>query len=112
MEINKPDAGVFKGIGQLEVNKHINKKYFPKVRNIHQFEYTHHHKNDYLSSFQRFFSNNKPQKVAPYEKVKQNSNQSTLQFGQDKNNYFNALYRTDYKNFDKFVPPKPIIPCE
>ena len=37
MEINKPDAGVFKGIGKLEMNKQINKKYFPTVRNINQF---------------------------------------------------------------------------
>ena len=37
MEINKPDRGVFKGIGSLEVERHINKKYFPRIRNIHQF---------------------------------------------------------------------------
>jgi hypothetical protein len=37
MEINKPDQGIFKGIGALQQNNHINKKYFPKTRNIHQF---------------------------------------------------------------------------
>ena len=48
----------------------------------------------------------------PLEKPKQHSNQSTLHFGQDGNNYYNSLSRTDYKRFDKFVPPKLIIPKE
>ena len=83
MEINKPDLGVFKGIGPLQIHKNINKKYFPKIRNINQFDFTHHHKNDYLSSFERFFSHNKTQKVAQPERVKNNANHSTVQFGQD-----------------------------
>jgi hypothetical protein len=37
MEINKPDRGVFKGMGRLQTDEHINKKYFPKARNINQF---------------------------------------------------------------------------
>lgn len=37
MEVNKPDKGVFKGMGKLEMNQSINRKYFPKIRNVHQF---------------------------------------------------------------------------
>lgn len=37
MEVNKPDRGVFRGMGKLEGAKFINKKYFPNIRNIHQF---------------------------------------------------------------------------
>lgn len=51
MEINKPDLGVFKGMGKLESAKFENRKYFPNLRNIHQFEYTHSHPNTYKTSF-------------------------------------------------------------
>ena len=37
MEVNQPDRGVFKGIGKLETAKHVNRKYFPNIRNMHQF---------------------------------------------------------------------------
>ena len=37
MEINKPDAGVFKGMGKLETDQHINRKFFPNLRNKHRF---------------------------------------------------------------------------
>ena len=37
MEVNKPDRGIFKGIGKLEVSTFVNKKHFPRVRNVHQF---------------------------------------------------------------------------
>lgn len=37
MEVNVPDKGVFKGMGKLETNQFINKKHFPRIRNIHQF---------------------------------------------------------------------------
>lgn len=46
------------------------------------------------------------------ERVKQNTNNSTLQLGQDLNNYYNSLAKTDYKRFEKVIPPKPILPKE
>ncbi len=78
MEINKPDKGLFKGIGGLQVDLHINKKYFPNVRNIHQFDYTHQHKNNYVTSFQRFFSANKTHGNINQPIVKKYANQSSL----------------------------------
>jgi len=95
-------------MGRLENEAHNNKKYFPRVRNIHQFEYTHSHNNDYLTSFQRFFSAKhapKPMKPA------QNSNSSTLMLGSDQVKY-DSLSRTDYRRFEKVVPPKPILQKE
>lgn len=55
MEINLPDRGVFKGMGRLEQDTHDNKKHYPGRRNIHQFQYTHGHQNNYLSSFVHFY---------------------------------------------------------
>ncbi len=37
MEINMPDKGVFKGIGNLDKTLNINKKNFPLLRNKQQF---------------------------------------------------------------------------
>lgn len=37
MEINLPDKGIFKGIGKLETKRYMNRKYFPNIRNMHQF---------------------------------------------------------------------------
>lgn len=37
MEINKPDTGIFKGFGNLETKKYVNKKAFPNNNNIHRF---------------------------------------------------------------------------
>lgn len=54
MEVNKPDRGIFKGMGKLEIKRQINRKYFPMLRNQHQFDYTHSHTNDYKTSFQAF----------------------------------------------------------
>lgn len=54
MEVNLPDKGVFKGMGKLETNQFINKRNFPRIRNIHQFDFTHSHNNDYKTSFQNF----------------------------------------------------------
>lgn len=45
MEVNLPDKGVFRGLGRLETVKFANRKFFPNVRNIHQFNYTHEHPN-------------------------------------------------------------------
>lgn len=93
-------------MGLLQVDTHHNRKYFPKIRNIHQFEYTHHHPNNYASTFQKFFSNNKhAEKV---ERAKKNTNQSTVQFGTDNKNYYHSLAKTDYKAFDKVNPAKQI----
>lgn len=47
MEVNKPENGIFKGIGRLERTLNLNKKNFPLLRNKHQFEYTHNHDNLY-----------------------------------------------------------------
>ena len=106
MDINKPDRGVFRGMGQLEGSNIQNRKNFPRIRNAHQHEYTHLHRNDYMTSFQRYFTTNK--NTTTTQKVKGNSNQSTLQLGSDPKNYVNSLSRTDYRHFEKVVPPKPI----
>ena len=37
MEINKPDEGIMRGIGPLEKGQFINRKFFPNIRNQHQF---------------------------------------------------------------------------
>jgi hypothetical protein len=107
MEINKPDKGVFKGIGSLDQYHPNNKKYFPRIRNIHQFDYTHHHRNDYTTSFQKFFTPNKNH-TSLMERVKKNPNQSEVQLGTDPHNYLSSVSKTDYKHFDKAVPPKQI----
>lgn len=107
MEINKPDKGLFKGMGKLQGDQHINKKYFPRVRNIHQFEFTHNHHNDYISSFERFFSAKHHINAFP-ERVKQNTNNSTFQLGQDNSNYYKSLSKENYKRFENVLPPKPI----
>ena len=105
MEINKPDKGVFKGFGRLEEEHHINRKYFPRVRNIHQFEYTHQHANDYLTSFERFFTD-KSHAASKVEKAK--PHQSSLILGEDRNNYYSSLTKKDFKKHDRVVPPKLI----
>lgn len=110
MEINKPDKGLFRGIGALEREQFNNKKYFPRLRNIHQFEYTHAHSNSYVTSFQRFFTTTKH--TPPTTKPKTNTNQSTFQIGTDPNNYCNSLSKTDYKAFERVHPPKLIKPKE
>ena len=45
-------------------------------------------------------------------KVKKQSNLSTFQLGTDTNNYFKSLSKTDYNNFERVPPPKPIIQKE
>lgn len=72
MEINLPDRGVFKNFGKLEQPKFLNRKYFPNIRNIHQFEYTHEHPTDYKTSFQSFRPFDK--KEYKYTKANKNSN--------------------------------------
>ena len=105
MEINKPDRGVFRGMGKLQESIPCNKKYFPNIRNIHGFQYTHHHPNSYATSFQKFFT---PQKINhPPSRPKKNPNHSSLQFGSDPHQ-LTSLTQTDYPNFGKIIPPKPI----
>lgn len=105
MEVNVPDKGVFKGMGRLETNPFINKKHFPRIRNLHQFDYTHSHQNDYKTSFQTF----KPyeNRFYKYDRVKKNRNESQFDLGKDKN----ASYLSEAKGYfirhDKSVPPKP-----
>ena len=54
MEINKPDLGVFKGIGRLEITTNVNRKFFPNVRNIHHFDLSHNHRNEYRTNYSTF----------------------------------------------------------
>jgi len=68
------------------------------------------HPNEYATAFQKFFTPNKT--VVQPEKVKRHSNQSSFQLGTDNNSYFNPLSKTDYRSFEKSVPPKPIRPKE
>ena len=72
MEINLPDKGVFSGLGKLETAKFMNRKYFPNLRNIHQFQYTHDHANSYKTSFQSFRPYDKKEYI--YHKANKNSN--------------------------------------
>ena len=107
MEINKPDQGVLKGMGRLEVEKHINRKYFPKIRNVEQFEFSHHHPNTYKSTFQRFHSAPKPPPGTFTSKSKGQNNTSSIQLAHDSQHYFNPLSATTYQPHQS-VPPKPI----
>lgn len=104
MEINKPDQGVLKGMGRLEVEQHINRKYFPKIRNIHQFDLTHHHPNTTATTCQRFFSAPKPPPTG-YSRPKPHSNASSIQLAHDTNSYFRSRDRVMPP---QAPPPKPI----
>lgn len=89
MEVNKPDKGVFKGMGQLENNKFINRKFFPNLRNQHNFAYTHNHHNDYKTCDKQSFKKI-DRKFYDYTKVKVNGNKSQFDLGTDKNIDFNS----------------------
>ena len=80
MEINKPDEGIMRGMGKLEVPRFINKKFFPSVRNQHQFEFTHNHRNEYKTTFASTNKSYLP-KDYHYEKVKKNHNYSQFSMG-------------------------------
>ena len=45
MEINQGDKGIFKGLGALQKVDFTNRRFFPSIRNRHQFDYSHHHPN-------------------------------------------------------------------
>lgn len=83
MEINKPDLGIFKGMGRLETPKFINRKPFPHIRNKHQFEYTHNHPNQHKSLFSTFHKRF-PSTEYRYEKMKNNPNHTQLVLGTEK----------------------------
>lgn len=72
MEVNQPNKGIFKGMGKLESNRFINRKYFPRVRNVHGFDFSHHQPNDYQTSFQLFKEFDK--KFYALDRVKKNRN--------------------------------------
>ena len=103
MEINKPEQGVLKGMGRLEIDQHINRKYFPRIRNVHQFEYTHHHPATTATTCQRFFSAPKGPALSDI-RPKPLANSSSIQLAHDTNSYF----RPKATPQPQPAPPKPI----
>jgi hypothetical protein len=76
MEINKPDSGIFRGLGNNERAHICNRKYFPNLRNIHNFQYTHGHRNDYKTTM-KIFSQFDPN-GCKYLRVRKNANESQM----------------------------------
>lgn len=107
MEVNKPDKGVFKGMGQLEVNRFINRKFFPNLRNQHQFAYTHNHANDYKTCDKQALKKF-DKRYYDYTKTKVVSNKSQFDLGTDFKVDRTSENKRCFRKHDFSLPPKPI----
>ena len=54
MEVNKPDRGVFNGLGRLQPTNLQQRKVFPQVRNRGELSFSHNQRRDFQTSTDHF----------------------------------------------------------